>query len=101
MNLRATPSQTVGPFFTIGCDRLNATDLAEHSVPGERIEITGRVIDGDGNGVPDAMLEIWQANSAGRYAHPDDPQDKATETRFQGFGRIPTDSNGAFWFATI
>jgi protocatechuate 3,4-dioxygenase, alpha subunit len=101
MSLRATSSQTVGPFFSIGCDRLNATDLAEHGVSGERIEITGRVIDGDGNGVPDAMLEIWQANSAGRYAHPEDPQDKATETGFQGFGRIPTDSNGAFWFATI
>jgi protocatechuate 3,4-dioxygenase, alpha subunit len=101
MNFRATPSQTVGPFFSIGCDRLNATDLAEHGVSGERIEITGRVIDGDGNGVPDAMLEIWQANSAGRYAHPEDSQDKATESGFQGFGRIPTDSNGAFWFATI
>jgi len=101
MNIRATPSQTVGPFFSIGCDRLNATDLAEQGVSGERIEITGRVIDGGGNGVPDAMLEIWQANSAGKYAHPEDPQDKATETGFQGFGRIPTNSNGAFWFATI
>jgi protocatechuate 3,4-dioxygenase alpha subunit len=101
MSFRATPSQTVGPFFSIGCDRLNATDLAEHGVPGERIEIAGRVIDGDGNGVPDAMLEIWQANSAGKYAHPEDPQDKATETGFLGFGRIPTDSNGGFSFATI
>jgi protocatechuate 3,4-dioxygenase, alpha subunit len=101
MNSRATPSQTVGPFFSIGCDHLNAMDLAEHGVSGERIEVTGRVIDGDGNGVPDAMLEIWQANSAGKYAHPEDAQDKATETGFQGFGRIPTDSNGAFWFATI
>jgi protocatechuate 3,4-dioxygenase, alpha subunit len=101
MNIRATPSQTVGPFFSIGCDRLNAIDLAEHGVSGERIEITGRVIDGDGNGVPDAMLEIWQANSAGKYAHPEDAQDKAIEGGFQGFGRIPTDSNGAFWFATI
>jgi protocatechuate 3,4-dioxygenase alpha subunit len=101
MNFRATPSQTVGPFFSIGCNRLNAIDLAEHGVSGERIEFTGRVIDGDGNGVPDAMLEIWQANSAGKYAHPEDPQDKATETGFQGFGRIPTDPNGAFWFATI
>jgi protocatechuate 3,4-dioxygenase alpha subunit len=101
MNIRATPSQTVGPFFSIGCDRLNAIDLVEHGVSGERIEITGRVIDGGGNGVPDAMLEIWQANSAGKYAHPEDPQDKATETGFQGFGRIPTNSNGAFWFATI
>jgi protocatechuate 3,4-dioxygenase alpha subunit len=101
MSLRATPSQTVGPFFSIGCDRLNVIDRAGHGVSGERIEVTGRVVDGDGNGVPDAMLEIWQANSAGTYAHPEDPQDKAAETGFQGFGRIPTDSNGAFWFATI
>ena len=101
MNFRATPSQTVGPFFSIGCDRLNVIDLAGHGVSGQRIEVTGRVIDGDGNGVPDAMLETWQANHAGRYAHPEDRQDKATETGFQGFGRIPTDVNGAFWFATI
>jgi protocatechuate 3,4-dioxygenase alpha subunit len=101
MSLRATPSQTVGPFFSIGCDRLNVIDLAGHGVSGQRIEVTGRVIDGDGNGVPDAMLEIWQANSAGKYAHPEDRQDKAAETGFQGFGRIPTDANGAFWFATI
>ncbi len=101
MNHRATPSQTVGPFFSIGCDRLNAFDLAKHGVSGERIEITGRVIDGDGNGVPDAMLEIWQANSAGKYAHPEDTQDKAIEPAFQGFGRIPTDASGAFRFATV
>jgi len=101
MSLRATPSQTVGPFFSIGCNHLNEIDLAGRGVSGQRIEITGRVIDGDGNGVPDAMLEIWQANSAGKYAHPEDTQDKATESGFQGFGRIPTDSNGAFWFATI
>jgi protocatechuate 3,4-dioxygenase alpha subunit len=59
------------------------------------------VIDGDGAGVPDAMLEIWQANSSGKYAHPEDTQDLAIEEGFQGFGRIPTSANGAFRFATI
>jgi protocatechuate 3,4-dioxygenase alpha subunit len=101
MSLHATPSQTVGPFFSIGCDRLIVTDLTGRDVLGQRIEVTGCLTDGDGIGVPDAMLEIWQANSAGKYAHPEDTQDKAIEPAFQGFGRIPTDANGAFRFATI
>jgi protocatechuate 3,4-dioxygenase alpha subunit len=101
MSLHATPSQTVGPFFMIGCERLRTSELAGPGVSGERIEIRGRVIDGEGVGVPDAMLEVWQASSAGKYAHPEDTQDKATETGFQGFGRIPTDANGEFRFTTI
>jgi protocatechuate 3,4-dioxygenase, alpha subunit len=101
MSFHSTPSQTVGPFFSIGCDRMKKSDLAGEGVAGERIEITGRVIDGDGAGVPDAMLEIWQANSSGKYAHPEDTQDIEIEEAFQGFGRIPTDANGAFRFATV
>src|ERR1700724_436930 len=101
MSSLATPSQTVGPFFSIGCDRMKQSDLASEGVAGEHIEVTGRVIDGDGAGVPDAMLEIWQANSAGKYAHPEDTQDLTVEQGFQGFGRIPTDANGSFRFATI
>jgi protocatechuate 3,4-dioxygenase, alpha subunit len=101
MSLHATPAQTVGPFFSIGCDRMIATDLTRCGVSGQRIEVTGCLTDGDGISVPDAMLEIWQANNAGKYAHPEDTQDKAIEPAFQGFGRIPTDANGAFRFATI
>jgi protocatechuate 3,4-dioxygenase alpha subunit len=101
MSFHSTPSQTVGPFFSIGCDRMKESDLAGEGVAGERIEVTGRVIDGDGEGVPDAMLEIWQANRSGKYAHPEDTQDIAIEEGFEGFGRIPTDANGAFRFATI
>jgi protocatechuate 3,4-dioxygenase, alpha subunit len=101
MSFPPTPSQTVGPFFVIGCDRLKTSEMAGSGVPGERIEIRGRVFDGDGFGVPDAMLEVWQANSAGKYAHPEDTQDKAVEKGFQGFGRIPTDANGGFRFTTI
>ena len=74
MGFLRTPSQTVGPYFVIGCDRLKTTDLTAPGVTGERIQIRGRVIDGDGAGVPDAMLEVWQANSAGKYAHPEDWQ---------------------------
>jgi protocatechuate 3,4-dioxygenase, alpha subunit len=101
MSLHATPSQTVGPFFSIGCDRMIATDLTRCGVSGQRIEVTGCLTDGDGISVPDAMLEIWQANNAGKYAHPEDTQDKVIEPAFQGFGRIPTDAIGAFRFATI
>jgi protocatechuate 3,4-dioxygenase alpha subunit len=68
---------------------------------GERVTIEGRVLDGDGIPVPDAILEIWQANSHGKYAHRDDRQDKPVEASFKGYGRIPTDDQGKFRFTTI
>lgn len=101
MSLRATTSQTVGPFFSIGFDRLNQADLADPGVAGERVTIEGRILDGDGKPVPDALIEIWQANSHGKYADPEDAQEKPLEANFQGFGRIPTDENGKFRFTTI
>jgi protocatechuate 3,4-dioxygenase alpha subunit len=101
MALRSTTSQTVGPFFSIGLDRLNHADLTDPNVPGERVTIEGRVLDGDGKPVPDALIEIWQANSHGKYAHPEDTQEKPVEAKFQGFGRIPTDEDGKFRFTTI
>jgi protocatechuate 3,4-dioxygenase alpha subunit len=101
MTRHTTPSQTVGPFFSIGCDRLKRADLAGPDVCGERIEVCGRVIDADGAGVPDAMLEMWQANAAGEYAHPEGTRGTASKEGFQGFGRVPTDTNGAFRFTTI
>jgi protocatechuate 3,4-dioxygenase, alpha subunit len=101
MSLQATTSQTVGPYFSIGLTRLTKDNLAGPGVSGERITISGRVLDGDGVSVPDAVLEIWQANSHGRYAHPEDTQNKTMEAAFQGYGRIPTDANGAFRFQTI
>lgn len=101
MSLQATTSQTVGPYFTIGLTRLKKTDLAGPGVSGERITIAGRVVDADGIGVSDAMLEIWQANSHGKYVHPADTQNKTIEPGFLGYGRIPTDENGRYSFATI
>lgn len=101
MSLQASTSQTVGPFFIIGCTWLNRSEIAGEGVAGERVTIEGRVVDGDGNAVPDALLEIWQANSQGKYAHPDDTQNKEIEPNFQGFGRIPTDDAGKFRFTTI
>ena len=101
MTLRATTSQTVGPFFSIGLERLNSAELAGPDIAGERVTIEGRVLDADGVGVPDALIELWQANSHGKYAHPDDTQEKPVEAGFQGFGRIPTDEDGKFRFTTI
>jgi protocatechuate 3,4-dioxygenase alpha subunit len=101
MKLQATTSQTVGPFFTIGLTRLRKTDLVGAGVSGERITIAGRVIDGNGKPVPDAMLEIWQANSHGKYAHSEDSQIKPLEPGFQGYGRIGVDENGGFQLTTV
>ena len=101
MSLQATTSQTVGPYFKIGLQWLYRDNLAGEGVAGERVAIRGRVLDGDGNGVTDAIVEIWQANSRGKYAHPADTQDKMIEAGFQGYGRVPTDNRGAFRFATI
>jgi protocatechuate 3,4-dioxygenase, alpha subunit len=97
-----TPSQTVGPFFSLGLDRPEWRDLTSGNPQGERIVIEGRVVDGDGMPVPDAVLEIWQANAAGRYAHPDDMQnDKPLDPNFRGFGRCATDAEGRFHFTTV
>jgi protocatechuate 3,4-dioxygenase alpha subunit len=59
------------------------------------------VLDGDGVPVPDAMLEIWQANAAGKYAHPGDTQDRPLDPNFRGFGRACTDDAGHYAFTTI
>jgi len=101
VSLQTTSSQTVGPFFKIGFDWLNLNDLTGPGVTGERVTFSGVVLDGDAKPVPDAVLEIWQANSAGKYAHPDDTQEKPVEYGFKGYGRIPTDDQGRFQFTTI
>jgi protocatechuate 3,4-dioxygenase alpha subunit len=101
MSDHATTSQTVGPFFSIAFERLYLDNLAGPSVSGERIEISGCILDGDGQPVPDGILEIWQANSLGKYAHPEDSQQKPVELSFTGFARVPTDDNGRFHFTTI
>jgi protocatechuate 3,4-dioxygenase alpha subunit len=101
MSLTSTTSQTVGPFFLIGLERMSQENLAPPGVFGERIEIVGRVIDGDGAPVPDAVIEIWQANTHGKYAHPEDLQEKPIEPQFRGYGRSATDDDGKFHFTTI
>ncbi|MEX0752499.1 MAG: protocatechuate 3,4-dioxygenase subunit alpha [Xanthobacteraceae bacterium] len=102
-----TPSQTVGPFFAYGLDPKDkydwvqsvGNDLVTPDASGERIRIEGRVLDGDGAPVNDAMIEIWQADAVGRYAHPADK--RRPNAKFTGFGRTGTDVQGAFHFATV
>ena len=96
----STPSQTVGPFFSIGLERMNRADIAKRS-PGERLAIQGRVLDGDGQPVPDAVVEIWQADADGRYHHPEQSGARNDAASFFGFGRISTDDHGRFSFTTI
>ncbi len=101
MSLQATTSQTVGPYFKIGLHWLNRDNLVGEGVSGERVTIQGRVVDGDGVPVPDAILEVWQANAHGKYDHPEDKQDKPLEPGFKGYGRVPVSAEGLFRFATI
>jgi protocatechuate 3,4-dioxygenase alpha subunit len=97
-----TPGQTVGPFFALGLDRPEWSDLTRNNPAGERIVIEGQVLDGDGAPVPDAMLELWQANAAGRYNHAADEQsDKKLDPNFLGYGRVATDAQGRFRIKTI
>jgi protocatechuate 3,4-dioxygenase alpha subunit len=101
MKAGQTPSQTVGPFFRPSLIEAGAENLVQAETRGERITIEGRVIDGDGAPVTDAVLEIWQANAEGRYDHPDDDQEKLLDPAFHGYGRVATDATGTFRFHTI
>jgi protocatechuate 3,4-dioxygenase alpha subunit len=99
--MKQTPSQTVGPFYALGLTQKTMNMLASEATQGEKIRIEGYVFDGDGEPVPDAMVEIWQANAAGRYNHPDDKQEKPLDPSFLGWGRAGTDKTGGFSFKTI
>lgn len=96
-----SPSQTVGPFFEYGLFYGGEDNLVNEKTTGERIRVTGRVIDGEGNPVLDAMIEIWQADANGIYNHPTDPSHANVDPNFRGFGRSQTVNDGMFLFKTI
>ena len=107
---KQTPSQTVGPYFAYGLTpeqygyphrSVAQAALVDRDTEGARIRIEGRVLDGEGRAVDDAMIEIWQADAQGRYAHPADP--RGTNATFRGFGRsgTGTDPEHRFAFETV
>jgi protocatechuate 3,4-dioxygenase alpha subunit len=96
-----TPSQTIGPFLHIEVPYEGEEQLVTPNHPGA-IRILGTVTDGQGVAVDDGLIEIWQANAAGRYAHPEDArEDVPLEEGFTGFGRCATDHEGRFEFLTV
>ena len=110
--LKETAAQTAGPYLHIGLypsaaglnvrtqERPNV--LVTAATAGERIRVEGRVIDGGGAPVRDALVEIWQANAHGRYDHPADTRDGPLDGGFRGWGRAVTDfETGLWWFETI
>jgi protocatechuate 3,4-dioxygenase alpha subunit len=112
--LKQTASQTIGPFFhyaltpeSYGRPGIAGGVLASADTRGERVRIEGRVFDGEGRPMPDALVEIWQANAAGRYDHPADDrpahgrEEAALDPGFRGFGRLGTDADGGFRFETV
>jgi protocatechuate 3,4-dioxygenase, alpha subunit len=101
MKVEPTPSQTVGPFFHYALLDRDQSKLVAPDHP-SAILIRGTVRDGADEVVPDAMMEIWQANAVGRYDHPeDDREDLPLEDGFTGFGRCPTDAEGRYEFVTV
>jgi len=102
MNPTQSPSQTVGPFFLnaliVGGENVIALDGAA----GQRIVLTGKVLDGDGAAVPDALVELWHADAAGIYRHPADPRHAQADPQFRGFGRSETTHpDGGYRFESI
>jgi protocatechuate 3,4-dioxygenase, beta subunit len=98
------PTETTGPL--LGADRVTTADAdltTRHAGEplGERIIVTGRVMDSDGRPVPDTLVEIWQANASGRYAHHVDDHPAPLDPNFDGAGRCMTDSQGRYRFITI
>ena len=101
MTLPQTPSQTIGPFFAVALCWPDGPDVVPEGTPGA-VWLGGRVTDGAGEPVPDALVETWQADPAGRFAHPDDPRGtRSLSGGFRGFGRCPTDAEGRWAVRTV
>ena len=104
--LIATPSQTLGPFFSLGLIREGDDDLACRTTGGPRadgtpIVVGGRVLDEDGKPVRKALIEVWQANCRGKYEHPDDITQAPPDPNLKAFGRMLTANDGSFRFRSI
>lgn len=96
-----TGSQTVGPFFHDGLICAGENILVNEQTAGQRILLTGVVLDGDAAPVPDALVEIWQPDAQGVFNHPADPNRARADKHFGGFGRADTVNQGQFLFKTV
>ena len=101
MSRALTPSQTIGPFYFGTVTNAYRHDLVAPGVVGARIEIALILHDAEGAIVPDGLLEIWQANSHGRYNHPEDRRNLPLDAGFEGYGRASTDTQGCARFGTV
>jgi protocatechuate 3,4-dioxygenase, alpha subunit len=101
MSRALTPSQTIGPFYWGTIVNTYRADLAPAGVAGEHIEVVLQLHDVQGAVVPDGLFEIWQANSHGRYNHPDDRRNLPLDTGFEGYGRASTFTDGCARFGTV
>ncbi len=101
MSYPATASQTVGPYFKIGLAYLDGNRLCTDTAAGVHITVSGQVFDGEEVPVPDAQLELWQADDQGRFAGHDPTERGAVSEGFAGFARVPVDQHGAFHFHTV
>jgi protocatechuate 3,4-dioxygenase alpha subunit len=101
--LPITPSQTVGPYFTMALAGEGQNVVAPPGVPGTRVRVEGRVLDGDRAPIEDAIVDLWQANAAGRYRHRLDARESlALDHGFTGHGSAATDfGTGTYWFETV
>ena len=95
-----TPSQTIGPFHRIMVPWESGANLVAPEDP-SAIRIQGRLLDGAGQPVDDSVIEVWQANVHGRYAHAEDRREVPLVAGFDGFGRAITDSGGGFTIVTV
>jgi protocatechuate 3,4-dioxygenase alpha subunit len=96
----STPSQTVGPFLSIGMSWDDGEWVVADGTPGA-FWIRGRLIDGAGEGVPDGVVETWQADPEGRFDHPDDPRGAVARQGFRGYARSATQTDGSFAIHTV
>ena len=102
--LRPTPAAIKGPFYPLVLPPERDFDLSllkGRRAVGQLVEISGRLLDARGKPLGGALIEIWQANAAGRYAHRRDPNPAPLDPNFQGYGQLRTDSRGNYRFLTI
>jgi protocatechuate 3,4-dioxygenase alpha subunit len=101
-SLQLTPSQTVGPYLSIGLTWPEGEQVVPDGAPGA-VVITGCLYDGNGEPVSDGMIETWQADADGRFTHPDDPRgtSEPVPMGFRGLGRSPTDEAGRYRIVTV